>query len=1352
MSSPPGPEDRSWVVALYGIGSDRPIGAGVVIDATRILTCRHVVGSRLPTDLEVAFPWALDPFGSPLPVVDIRVADHPRTDVAVVELGQPLPSGVRPARLRRPEGSALVDQRWWAYGFSDHTGNDAWGDVGADQGYGWVRVDGGSRYSVEPGFSGGGLWSPHYGAVVALVGQRHGTGDGRCFTLSAAVKVLPEEKLAELIDGYDVLAAGQDAVRSWGWSLDRDVEGRRHWRPRARGVTTDTERGYRFSGRRVALTQIVDWLARDVLDHTLLVITGSPGVGKSAVIARLVTTADAGVAAQLPRNDDAVRAPIGSIACAVHAKAKTALEVAKEIAAAASAPLPERIADAVPLLREGLLGREGRRFTVVIDALDEASSPEEARKIVRHLLLPLAETCADVGVQIVVGTRRRDEDGDLIGTFGPGRQEIDLDLPGYFAEDDLLAYAMASLQLRGAERVDTPYADSSSAMPVAERISAVSTPNFLVAGLIGRTHGLHDERAVDPAEIQLIPQAKDPVAVAFSGYLARIGGVGRLTATEALTALAYAEAPGLNIELWRVAAEAITGQTVDDSELAVFVSGAAANFLVDSSDGGTVHRLFHQALNDTLVAERLRRSNPASDQLSITEAFLRLGNARGWDRVPAYLLRSLTHHATSAAALEAVLDDPVLLLHTDLRRLIPAATAARTPAGRDRARLLRRTPQAIKATPSERHALYSLTETLDNLGTTFRDLPGDIPYRGRWAQAMAGGEVAILEGHSRQVHGACAVRVDGQDLLASAGADATIRVWDPSTGESIRILRGHSRPVHGVCAVRVNGQDLLASASNDTTVKIWDPSTGRTVHTLKGHNRAVNGVCAVHVEGQDLLASAGNDATVRIWDPSTGDAIHTLEGHTGWVNAVCSIRVGGKDLLASTANDANVRVWNPSTGASVHTMRGHGDLVRGLCAVRVHGKDLLASAANDSTVRIWDPTAGRVVRILKGHNRPVNAVCAIRVGDWDLLASAGTDGTVRVWDPSTGRAVRTFEGHSALVLGVCAVPVGNQDLLASAGSDATIRIWDPSTDPRIHPLKGHNRPVNGVCAVRIAGQDLLVSAGADATIQILDPSTDKTIQILKGHNGTVNGVCAIRVGGRDLLASAGTDAVVRIWDPSTGKAIHSLTDHTGQVLGLCAIQVAEGHLLASAGNDAVVRIWDPATGRAVHTLHGHSRPVNGLCQIRVGDRGLLASASNDATVRIWDPITGQAIHTLKDHTGQVHSVCAIRVGDRDLLASAGNGAVVQIWDPSTGQAIHTLKGHRGPVHGVCAVGVAGRELLASTGNDRTVHIWDIAQEHPMAVIPTRSIGLGLTSDRDGGLGVTLELGLLMLDISGLGRV
>ncbi|MCA1695678.1 MAG: hypothetical protein LC749_13640, partial [Actinobacteria bacterium] len=101
-----------------------------------------------------------------------------------------------------------------------------------------------------------------------------------------------------------------------------------------------------------------------------------------------------------------------------------------------------------------------------------------------------------------------------------------------------------------------------------------------------------------------------------------------------------------------------------------------------------------------------------------------------------------------ARLIDELLADTDYVLHADLRRLIPATDHTHTPAGVQRARVLRLTPQAIPAPPPRRLALLSVTETLDDLGTAFRQHRGEAPYRGVWGNTPRRTERTTLEGHT----------------------------------------------------------------------------------------------------------------------------------------------------------------------------------------------------------------------------------------------------------------------------------------------------------------------------------------------------------------------------------------------------------------------------------------------------------------------------------------------------------------------------------------------------------------------------------------------------------------------------
>ena len=1353
---PAHPPADTWVAAVHASESDfAPLGGAVVIDESRVLTCAHVVASDgvVRDELWVAFPKAGSCPRRRVAAAAV-VSAPPVKDLAVLTLQEPVSGGVDAARLRCPRPGDLVGQSWWAFGFpgQDPVGNSASGLVGESLTYGWVRLDTSSRYLVEPGFSGGALWSPDYEAVVGLVGQAHGNGDGRAITLHQADLDFPDLKLGALAN-WSAVAAGEVALTQWGWTLARDPEGVRHWRPRARGVSIESERGWRFRGRTAALNWIVAWLDRAPPDRRVLVVTGSPGVGKSAVLGRIVTTADPAIRLSLPPDDEAVRASLGSVSCAVHAKGKTALEVAEEIARAASAALPSEPDDLAPAIRDALTRRSEPQFNVVIDALDEAANPAQARAVIDHIVLPLAETCADAGARVIVGTRRRDDGGDLLGRFGAALAVIDLDDPGYFAEEDLAAYSLACLQLAGDERPDSPYIDHALAGRLAARIAAMSGKNFLIAGLIARSHGLHDETAANPDQLQFTAT----VDSALAAYLDRLSPVAGLPASHALTALAFAEAPGLPVTLWQLAVEAIYGTRISVEDLTWFARSAAANFLVEAGrdttsdlqggDAVPVYRLFHQALNDALLHRRADFAPRASDERALTRAFMTLGQLSEWQDAPQYLLRSLTGHAQAGKLVDDLLADDAYLLHADLRRLMHTAEDAASASGRRRARLLHLTPQAITALPGERAALFSLTEALDDLGTAYRAGRWEAAFRAKWAAVRPRNERAVLEGHQGAVNTVCPVTVNGQQLLASGDNDGTVRIWDPATGQQHAALKGHRDRVYAVCAVTVNGQELLASGGDDGPVRIWDPATGQQRAALEGHRGWVRAVCAVTVNGQELLASGGDDGTVRIWDPATGQQRAALIAHHGAVNAVCAVTVNGQELLASGGDDGTVRIWDPATGQQRAALKGHRDRVNAVCAVTVNGQELLATGDDDGTVRIWDPVTGQHrAAVVEGHWDRVNAVCAVTVNGQQLLATGSNDRKVRIWDPATGQQRTAVEGHRGTVTAVCVVTVNGQQLLATGSNDRTVRIWDPATGQQRTAVEGHRGTVTAVCAVTVNGQQLLATGSNDRTVRIWDPATGQQRTALEGHEGGVSAVCAVTVNGQQLLATGSNDRTVRIWDPATGHKRTVLKGHKGWVRAVCAVTVNGQELLASGDDDRRVRIWDPATGHKRTVLKGHKGWVRAVCAVTVNGQELLASGDDDRRVRIWDPATGHKRTVLKGHQGTVTAACVVTVNGQQLLATGSNDRTVRIWDPATGHQRAALEGHEGGVSAVCAVTVNGQQLLASGSHDHTVRIWDPQTATCLLTLPTYHavFAVGWVAE---SLAVGLDTGILVIKLN-----
>ncbi len=1345
------PASDTWVTAIHLSEADsNPRGSGFLIDARRVLTCAHVVhsGPAAHPELWVAFPKAEELMNRRIRVKEVvapAVANRGKEDVAVLVLEEPVSTEFA-APLLRPPPNEMVNKRWWAFGFPDGMlGDSAGGLIGEALAYGWVRLDNREGDGVQGGYSGGALWSADYGAVVGLVAQgRKKDGYARAVTMRAVATSLPDQQLHLLTD-WTTEDAGDVALSAWGWTLSNDPESGKHWHPRARGVGSDAERGFRFCGRATALKAIIDWITDSAGDHRqVLLVTGSPGVGKSAVLGRVVTTADPEIAAMLPADDDAERAPTGAVACAVHARHKTALEVAREIATAACAPLPDEVEELATLLRGTLENREPSSFSVLIDALDEARTPADARTIMRHIAVATAETCADLGVRVVVGSRRTDDRGDLLVPFQTSLRVVDLDTPEYFAQQDLARYALATLQLLGDERRDSPYEDASVGKPVADRIAEMAQGNFLIAGLVARTHGLHDQQATDVAELRFTAT----VDTALRDYLVRLPDVEGVAALDVLTALAYADSPGLSVELWRTAVGAVGGLSPEARGLSAFARTSAANFLVESSDPDAVtgsFRLFHQALNEALLEDRMAGGALADDEARIARAFMSLGSS-DWPNAPGYLLRSLPGHAMRGGVFDELLEDESYPLHADLRRLVPAVKAATSATARARGRLLRTTPQALDASAADRVALFSVTEAREHLGRSYRDSVVPAAYRAVWAVGAPHTEDIVLEGHTDWVNTVCALSDQGRTVLASAGNDGSIRLWNPDTGEAVGVLEAHAGAVRALCPLPTKQGLLLASAGNDGAIRLWNPDAGDTPRTIDGHTGWITALCTIDRDGHTLLASAGNDGTVRLWNPDTGEAVGVLEAHAGAVRALCPFPTEQGVLLASAGNDGAMLLWEPSTGDVVRVLKDGSDWITALCTIDRDGHTLLASARIDGLVYLQD-AAGETVCTLEGAGGLITTLCPVDVDGRTLLASVGDDRAIHLQDAVTGDA-RVLEGHTDVVQDVCVVVADGRTLLVSAGNDNTVRLWDTGASgvvTMVEPLE----PVEALCALEGEHGPQLATVGHGGTLRLWDPSTGETLHTIKAGVGAITALCTIDVDRRTLLASAGSDRVIRLWHPDTGEAVSSWELEKGDwlVRALCQVSTGGRALLAAAGDNGVVRLHDPDSGETLYVLEaGKERKVLSLCSVVVGERTFLATALDNRAVALWDTQRETVVHELAGHTDWVRGMCVVSAQGRTLLATAAEDRTVRLWDPDTGEAVANLQGHTAGVSAVCTINLGTRTVLVSAGDDRTVRLWNPDLAHAGVVIPVRSPVRSLVPhDRRLFTGLTDGLLALVLD-------
>ncbi|WP_326771167.1 AAA family ATPase (plasmid) [Streptomyces sp. NBC_01591] len=1111
--------------------------------------------------------------------------------------------------------------------------------------------------------------------------------------------------------------------------------------------------GDQFVGRRSQLRALAPWLD-DVEAGGLRVVTGNPGVGKSALLGALVCAAHPELQEVAPymrarlSHDPQGCPSVAHQLAAVHARGRSADEVLTTIARQLRLGPAAEAGNATALVN--LLPDTGEVPAVIVDALDEASEPDRTcTELVR--LARAVRSDGQPVVRLTVGTRPWPQFSALLDLARAGDGLIDLD----DADPDEVRGDLTA-HLTGRLTAMNPYKPARM-RAIRDRLA----------------HAVADRLAPHPGEPA--PWGAFLVAQIFTRYLKRVPAPDSAEAATALghsapttlpqvldldldthphgqqlrailAAIALAQGQGMPLEIALPLAGLFTDLDPQHARRDLLPEVLFYLRTTPDHDGTLLYRLFHQALVDHLNPPTPDPTTPTpGDVLThlLATHTTHDGTRRTWDTAPLYLLRHAPAHVQAAGRLDELLTDTEFLVHGAPDALLTAFPRAHT----DQALLSRAVYRnSIGEHRNTDHATRRRLLALDAARYGAKTLTSALMDRaeaGTWTPVSAtGGGLALacrdtLTQTAWVTAVACTV-LDGRPLAVTGADDRTVRVWDLTTGRPMgEPLTGHTDWVNAVACTVVDGRPVAVTGGQDETVRVWDLITGCPVgEPLTGHTGGVRAVACTVVDGRAVAVTGDYDRTVRVWDLTTGRQIgKPFTGHTDRVNAVaCTVLDGrpvavtgsGDSIHRTEVNDTTVRVWDLTTGRQIgKPFTGHTDDVNAVACTVLDGRPVAVTGSEDHTVRVWDLATGRQIgEPLTGHTDRVHAVACTVLDGHPIAVTGDQDCTVRVWDLTTGQQVgEPLTGHTETVLTVACTVLDGRPVAVTGAHDA-VRVWDLSTDrPVGEPLTGHTDWVNAVACTVLDGRPVAVTGSRDRTVRVWDLTTGHPIgEPLTGHTYGVSAVACTVLDGHPIAVTRSEDAR-RMWDLTTGHPIGAPpTGHTDTVY-----TVLEGRLVAVSvttwEGSTTVRVWDLTTGRQIGeplTARTHyprrlgSAAHSVACTVLDG-HPIAITGGGDYAVRVWDLATGRQIGAPPTgHTGTVYTVACTVLDGRPVAVTGGQDCTVRVWDLATGRQIgEPLTGHTDDVSAVACTVLDGRPVAVTGSYDHTVRVWDLTTGHPI---------------------------------------
>ena len=231
------------------------------------------------------------------------------------------------------------------------------------------------------------------------------------------------------------------------------------------------------------------------------------------------------------------------------------------------------------------------------------------------------------------------------------------------------------------------------------------------------------------------------------------------------------------------------------------------------------------------------------------------------------------------------------------------------------------------------------------------------------------------------------------NVVLAGSADFTVWMWLAATGACMQVFTGHAGPV--TCGgFSFDGKLVVTGGGeNDASLRVWDPRTGECKTTIQGAHFHETGLTCVAMHPESNAAITGSESgTVKIVALENGRVVTELVGHDENASVEAAVYIPNLPLAATGALDGKLIIWDATSGTP-RAICQHPD---GVIRIAVHPtQPLVFSGCLDGSVRCWDVRTGVCSHTWQGHAEAVQDLAVSPNGNFVL--SGSEDGTARVF-------------------------------------------------------------------------------------------------------------------------------------------------------------------------------------------------------------------------------------------------------------------------------------------------------------------------------------------------------------------